>query len=60
MWTTKESDQSIRQLVATDNHAPNQYRAIAPLLHVEGFYEAFGIKEGDPMWLAPEKRLKTW
>jgi putative endopeptidase len=60
LWTVKATEQTIRQTVATDYHAPNQYRATAALMHVDGFYEAFGIKEGDPMWLAPEKRLRAW
>ena len=28
--------------------------------HVDGFYEAFDIKAGDPMWLPPEKRVHAW
>ena len=60
LWTTKATEPFIRQRVATDNHAPNEYRATSALKHVDGFYEAFGIKEGDPMWLAPEKRLRAW
>ncbi len=60
LWTSQEAEQSIRRTVAADNHPPNAYRVTAPLQHVDGFYAAFGIKEGDPMWLAPEKRIKAW
>jgi len=59
LWASKATDQYL-QLVARDYHSPNVYRTSAPLKHVDAFYDAFGIKEGDPMWLAPEKRLKTW
>ncbi|MEO3388927.1 M13 family metallopeptidase [Mesorhizobium sp. CAU 1741] len=59
LWASKANDQYLR-LAARDYHSPNVYRTVAPLKHVDAFYEAFGIKEGDPMWLAPEQRLKTW
>ena len=40
--------------------APGNYRAVAALQHLDAFYEAFGIREGDPMWLSPEKRVHAW
>jgi putative endopeptidase len=60
LWTSVDAEQLLRRTVAADNHPPNPYRVTAPLQHVDGFYAAFGIKEGDPMWLAPEKRIKAW
>ena len=36
------------------------YRSFAALQHVDAFYEAFGIEDGDPMWLAPDKRVHAW
>lgn len=60
VWRTKARDESIRTQVKTDPHSPGQVRAIQPLLNVDSFYEAFGIKEGDPMYLAPEKRVRIW
>lgn len=60
LWATKQTDQSLADQVLSDPHAPNAYRAVAPLKHVDAFYEAFGIKPGDPEWLAPEKRVQAW
>lgn len=59
-WAWKGQDQILQSLVARDPHPPNAYRATAPLRHLDAFYAAFGIKEGDPMWLAPEKRVRAW
>ncbi|MEZ5936038.1 MAG: M13-type metalloendopeptidase [Alphaproteobacteria bacterium] len=59
MWTWKATDQFVRTIVATDGHPPSPYRTTAPLQHVDAFYEAFDIKEGDPMWLPPEQRVST-
>lgn len=60
MWAEKATDQFIRSLAQNDNHAPGRYRAVAPLQHVDAFYDAFGIKPGDPMYLPPEKRVHAW
>jgi putative endopeptidase len=60
LWTSQATDVYIRNLVSGDNHPPNAYRAVAPLRHLDAFYDAFGIEEGDPMWLPPEKRVRAW
>ena len=58
VWRTNMRENALRQLVATDPHAPGQIRAFGPLVSFQPFYDAFSIKEGDPMWLPPEKRTK--
>lgn len=60
MWATKATDQYTAYLVGNDVHATGDYRAFAALQHVDAFYEAFDIEEGDPMWLAPDKRVHAW
>ncbi|ETX27070.1 M13 family metallopeptidase [Roseivivax isoporae] len=59
-WTAEVAENFLRSITATDAHAAPAYRAVAPLQHLPAFYEAFGIVEGDPMWLAPEKRVNIW
>lgn len=60
IWRTKSRDEHIKNQVKTDPHSPGMYRAYVPLQNVEAFYKAFDIKEGDGMYLAPEKRVKIW
>lgn len=60
LWTEKAAEPALKNLIATNPHPPNIYRTVAPLQHVDAFYKAFGIKQGDPMWLPPEKRLHAW
>jgi predicted metalloendopeptidase len=36
------------------------YRGYVPLQNLDSFYEAFNIKPGDKMYIAPEKRVKIW
>ncbi|MBP7832082.1 MAG: M13 family metallopeptidase, partial [Candidatus Pacebacteria bacterium] len=50
----------LQNQLLTDPHSPSQYRVNAILPHCDAFYEAFDIKEGDAMYIAPEKRARIW
>lgn len=60
IWRTKARDEAIKNQVKTDPHSPGMYRAYVPLQNVDAFYQAFGIKKGDGMYVEPEKRVKIW
>ena len=60
VWRTLTRDEALRTRIKTDPHSPGMYRATQPLKNVDAFYAAFDIKEGDPMYLAPEKRVRIW
>lgn len=60
VWRTLTRDDALETQIKTDPHSPGIYRAIQPLKNVDAFYEAFGIVEGDGMYLAPDKRVRIW
>lgn len=60
VWRTKYRDDALRRYVASDVHSPGPVRAIGPLVNLQEFFDAFGIKEGDPVWRKPEDRAKIW
>ena len=60
MWAYKGRSERLRFLVSVDVHAIASVRAIAPLLHLDAFHDAFGTRPGDLMWRAPEKRVRIW
>ena len=60
VWRTKSRDEALRNQIQTDPHSPGRYRATQPLVNIDAFYEAFDIKEGDDMYLAPENRVRIW
>ena len=60
VWRTLTRDDEMRRLIKTDTHSPGIVRATQPLKNIDAFYEAFDIKEGDAMWLAPEDRVRIW
>jgi predicted metalloendopeptidase len=47
-------------LIKADPHSPGQFRANGTLKNQPGFYEAFGVKPGDKMYLAPKDRVIIW
>jgi predicted metalloendopeptidase len=60
VWRSKmREEQQIKQ-IKTDPHSPGQFRANGTMRNQPGFYEAFGVKEGDPMYLAPDQRVIIW
>ncbi|MEY8849334.1 M13 family metallopeptidase [Psychroserpens sp. XS_ASV72] len=60
VWRTLTRDDALRTQIQTDPHSPGIIRATQPLKNIDAFYEAFDIKEGDKMWLAPEDRVRIW
>jgi putative endopeptidase len=60
MWAFKARSERLRYLVSVDVHAISSVRAVAPLLHLDAFHEAFGTRPGDAMWRAPQQRVVIW
>ena len=58
-WTSKMRDEAMRQRIATDGHAPGQYRALT-VRNIDAWYDAFDVQPGDKLYLAPELRVKIW
>ncbi|MEA3065676.1 MAG: putative endopeptidase [Sphingomonadales bacterium] len=58
-WATKMREPSLRQRVLTDGHAPGQFRALT-VRNLDPWYAAFGVKPGQKLYLAPDKRVKVW
>jgi predicted metalloendopeptidase len=60
VWRTKMREQTAIVRVKTDPHSPGMYRANGTVRNQPGFYEAFGIKQGDKMYLDPKDRVIIW
>jgi len=59
-WRAKARNEYLQQQVLADPHAWAEFRANGPLGNIPAFYEAFGVKAGDKLFVAPEKRVKIW
>jgi putative endopeptidase len=60
VWRTKARDAEATRRLATDPHSPPEFRCNGVVRNLVEFYDAFGVKEGDKLWLPPEKRVRIW
>ncbi|MCD9030273.1 peptidase M13 [Luteimonas sp. Y-2-2-4F] len=60
VWRTLWRDDALRQQLVNGTHSPGQIRAFAPLRNIDAWYDAFEVTEGDPLWIAPEDRVRIW
>ncbi|GLQ88653.1 M13 family metallopeptidase [Dyella flagellata] len=58
-WRSKIRDAAQRQRLATDVHAPAAFRALT-VRNIDGWYDAFDVKPGEKLYLAPDQRVKIW
>jgi putative endopeptidase len=60
IWRIKYRDAELARRLATDPHSPGEFRCNGVLRNLPEFYQAFGVKEGDKLWLPPEQRVRIW
>ena len=57
IWRTKNRDELAEQYLQIDPHSPAEFRTNGIASNVDLFYDAFGVTEGDAMWLAPQRTV---
>jgi len=60
VWRGKTRDDRLRQQLVSDPHSPNRARVDVPIVNIDAFYQAFGVKPGDKMYVAPDQRVRIW
>ena len=60
IWRSKTRDEALRQQLHTDPHSPGPARANAIVRNIDAWYDAFDVKPGDKLYLAPADRVKIW
>lgn len=60
VWGQNITEQEIRNRVKTDPHSLGEWRVNGALPHVKAWYEAFGVKAGDKMFIPETERLQLW
>lgn len=60
IWKGKYRDESLLTLIKTNPHSPGMYRANGPVRNFDPWYQAFDVKPGDALYLAPEQRVRIW
>jgi putative endopeptidase len=59
-WIFEQQNALLRRGLLSDVHAPAKWRVNGPLSNIPEFYEAFGIKPGQPMWRDEKDRARIW
>jgi putative endopeptidase len=59
-WMSQQREQKLRQRLLSDVHAPAKWRVLGPMSNIPEFYRAFHVKPGQPMWRAPQDRVRIW
>ncbi len=59
-WRDIDRDELLKNRVRTDEHAPPHFRVLVPLSNFRPFYDAFGVKPGDPMYRPEPDRAEVW
>jgi putative endopeptidase len=59
-WLYQQRDERLRARLLSDVHAPAKWRVLGPMSNIPEFYEAFGVKPGQPMWRPADQRVNIW
>ncbi len=60
LWSQNIRDEEIARLTKVDVHSLGVNRVNATLKNIQDFYDAFGVEEGDGMWMPVEERVIIW
>ena len=60
LWRSRQRDETARLRILLDSHAAEQFRVNGVVRNSDAWYEAFGVKPGDALYLSPEERVRIW
>ena len=60
VWAGNITEAEIRNRTKSDPHSLGRWRVNGALPHIDAWYEAFGVKEGDKMFIPTDQRLPLW
>lgn len=60
VWRTKVRDEEASRRLAVDPHSPPEFRCNGVIRNIDAFYDAFGVDEGDRLYLDPSERVRIW
>ena len=60
VWAGNITEEEIRNRTKSDPHSLGRWRVNGALPHIDAWYDAFGVKEGDKMFIPQSERLQLW
>ncbi|HEY4080985.1 MAG TPA: M13 family metallopeptidase [Burkholderiaceae bacterium] len=59
-WRGKYRDDALRRMVVSDPHSPRAFRVDGVVRNIDAWYEVFGVKPEDKLYVAPAQRVRIW
>jgi endothelin-converting enzyme/putative endopeptidase len=59
-WRYEAPESAMRWLIKYNYHAPAQYRVNGVVRNIDAWYDAFGVKPGDALYVPPDQRVRIW
>ncbi|HUP67597.1 MAG TPA: M13 family metallopeptidase, partial [Sphingomicrobium sp.] len=59
-WAGKMTPEAIRNMTTSDPHSYRKFRTNGVVRNIDGWYSSFGVKPGDGLYVAPDKRVRIW
>ena len=59
-WMVNERPENVASQVKSDEHSPAKFRVNGPLSNMPEFYDAFGVKQGDALWVPDSLKVRIW
>ena len=60
VWAGKMTPEAIRNLTTSDPHSYRKFRTNGVVRNIDSWYSSFGVKPGDALYVAPDKRVRIW
>jgi putative endopeptidase len=60
VWRALSRDEAMRNQVQSDPHSPPEFRVNGTVQNVDGWYQAFNVRAGQKLFVAPNKRVRIW
>ncbi|MCR5076922.1 MAG: M13 family metallopeptidase [Prevotella sp.] len=60
VWASNITEAEIRSRVKSDPHSLGEWRVNGALPHIDAWYKAFDVKEGDKLFIPKAERLQLW
>jgi len=60
IWRRLYREPELLRRLIVDPHSPSEYRVNGIVRNMDAWYEAFGVKQGDDLYLDPEERVRIW
>ena len=60
VWRSLVTESEERRRLLSDPHSPGEFRVNGIVRNVDAWYDAFGVKPGDKLYLPPEARVRIW